>query len=177
MKSKALVKSTNKFVASSFFARTASRIQRILKICGVLDLFLRKPFWFFQCIFPILGSLRLRSRALYILAATDIRVITRYFLDNPRSLFVGKTRMRPFVNLSIVFRLYTSLQCRSFMSSNSLVFHTSRGISSSPAAFLFLISISTESSSSFVKCPSLMSNCLLRILVYWFMRNFRRFSE
>ena len=44
------------------------------------------------------------------------------------------------------------------MSSNSLVFHTSGGISSSPAAFLFLIFLSTESSSSCVKCPSLMYN-------------------
>ena len=51
------------------------------------------------------------------------------------------------------------------MSSNSLVFHTSGVISSSPAAFLFLIFLSTESSSSCINCPSLMSNCLLIILV------------
>ena len=51
------------------------------------------------------------------------------------------------------------------MSSNCLVFHTSGGISSSPAAFLFLIFLSTESSSSRVNSPSLMSNCLLIILV------------
>ena len=50
------------------------------------------------------------------------------------------------------------------MSSNCLVFHTSRGISSSPAAFLFLIFLRTESSSS-LNGPSLMSNCLLVILV------------
>ena len=51
------------------------------------------------------------------------------------------------------------------MSSNCLVFHTSGGISSSPAAFLFLIFLRTESSSSLVNGPSLMSNCLLIILV------------
>ena len=51
------------------------------------------------------------------------------------------------------------------MSSNCLVFQTSAGISSSPAAFLFLIFLSTESSSSCVNGPSLMSNCLLIILV------------
>ena len=51
------------------------------------------------------------------------------------------------------------------MSSNCLVFHTSGGISSSHAAFLFLIFLSTESSSSRVNGPSLMSNCLLIILV------------
>ena len=73
--------------------------------------------------------------------------------------------MHPFVHLSIVFWLYMALQCRSSMSTNCLVFHTSGDISSSPAAFLFLIFLSTESSSSFVNCPSLMSNCLLIILV------------
>ena len=46
------------------------------------------------------------------------------------------------------------------MSLNCLVFHTSGRISSSSAAFLFLIFLSTELSSS-----SLMSNCLLIILV------------
>ena len=51
------------------------------------------------------------------------------------------------------------------MSSNCLVFHTSGGISSSPAAFLFLIFLRTESSSSCVNGLSLMSNCLLIILV------------
>ena len=51
------------------------------------------------------------------------------------------------------------------MSSNCLVFHTSGGISSSPAAFLFLIFLRTESSSSCVNGPSLMSNCLLIILM------------
>ena len=51
------------------------------------------------------------------------------------------------------------------MSSNCLVFHTSRGISSSPAAFRFLFFLSTESSSSWVNGPSLMSNCLQIILV------------
>ena len=51
------------------------------------------------------------------------------------------------------------------MSSSCLVFHTSGGISSSPAPFLFLIFQSTELSSSGVNGLSLMSNCLLIILV------------
>ena len=51
------------------------------------------------------------------------------------------------------------------MSLNCLVFHTSGGISSSPAAFLFLIFQSVEWSSSRVNGPILMSNCLLIILV------------
>ena len=57
------------------------------------------------------------------------------------------------------------MHCRNSMSSNCLVFHTSGGISSSPAAFLFLIFVRTESNSSLVNGPSLMSNCLLIILV------------
>ena len=73
--------------------------------------------------------------------------------------------MHLFIHLSIGFWLSTGLQCRSSMSSNCLVFHTSRGISSSPAAFLFLIFLSSESSSSRVNSPNLMSNCLLIILV------------
>ena len=51
------------------------------------------------------------------------------------------------------------------MSWNCLIFHTSGGISLSPAAFLFLIFLSTVSSSSRVNGPSLMSNCFLIILV------------
>ena len=68
--------------------------------------------------------------------------------------------MHPFVHPFIVFWLYTALKCRRSMSSNSLVFHTSRGISSSPVAFLFLIFLSTQSSSSCVHRPSLMPNSL-----------------
>ena len=63
------------------------------------------------------------------------------------------------------------------MSSNCLVFHTSGGISSSPAAFLFLIFLSTELSSSRVNGPSLMSNCLLIILVIVSSVTFSRFPN
>ena len=86
-------------------------------------------------------------------------------MANPRSPFLGKGSMHPFIHLSIGFWLYTALQCRSSMSSNCLVFHTSGEISSSPAAFLFLIFLRTESSSSCVNGPSIMSNCLPIILV------------
>ena len=51
------------------------------------------------------------------------------------------------------------------MSPICLVFHTSGGISSSLVAFLFLIFLCTESSSSRVNGSNLMSNCLLIILV------------
>ena len=73
--------------------------------------------------------------------------------------------MHPFVHLSIVYWLYKAWQCWSSMSLNSLVFHTSGSISASPAAFLFLIFLSTELSFSCVNCLSLMSNWLLIIFV------------
>ena len=64
MESKALVKLTNSNVACMFFARTPSRILRVVNICEVVDLFLRKPFWFFLSMMSILGSMRFRRRAL-----------------------------------------------------------------------------------------------------------------
>ena len=63
------------------------------------------------------------------------------------------------------------------MTLNCLVFHTSRKISSSPAAFLFLIIQSTELSFSSVNGPSLMSNCLLIILVICSCVTFDGFSS
>ena len=77
MESKALAKSTNSIVASRFFARTSPTIRRIVKICDVVDLFARKPFWFFLSMFSILGSMRFCCRTLYILASMDVRVLTR----------------------------------------------------------------------------------------------------
>ena len=86
-------------------------------------------------------------------------------LGKSKVTLLRESGMHPFVHMSIVFWLYTALQCGSNMSSNSLVFHTSGGISSSSAAFSFVIFLSTESSSSGVNTSSLMSNCLLIILV------------
>ena len=85
--------------------------------------------------------------------------------------------MHPFLYLSIRLWLYTALHCRSSMSSNCLVFHTSVGISPSPTAFLFLIFLGTKSSSSWVNGPSLMSNCLLIILVIDSCVTFREFPS
>ena len=99
----ALEKSTNNMVACRFFARTPSRILQIVKICDVVDLFLRKPFWFFLSLLSILGSMQLRSRVLYILAAMDVSVIPRYFLADPRLPFLGKGRMHPFIHLFVRF--------------------------------------------------------------------------
>ena len=50
------------------------------------------------------------------------------------------------------------------MSSNSLIFYTSGSISSSPAIFLFFLSLSTETWSSCVNYPSLISRWLLMVL-------------
>ena len=58
------IKSTNNSVAFWLFAWTLSMIRRIVRICEVVDRFLRKLLWFFQRIFTILDLIRLRSRAL-----------------------------------------------------------------------------------------------------------------
>ena len=81
----------------------------------------------------------------------------------------------PFVHLSIVFWLYMALECCSSMSSNFLAFYNSGGILSSHAAFLFLIFLSSEFTSSCVNCPSLMSNCLVIILMIGSWVTFRGF--
>ena len=86
-------------------------------------------------------------------------------MANPRSPLFRKRKMYPFIHISVGFWLYTALQCRGSMSSNCLVFHTSGCISSSPAAFLSLIFLIAESSSSWVNGSSLISNSLLIILV------------
>ena len=104
-----------------------------------------------------------------------VRVIPKQFLAIPRSSFLGKGRMYPFVHLSIVFWLYTVLQYRSSMSSNSLVFYTFEGISSNPAAFLSLVFLCSESSSSCTNCSSLMSSWLLIIFVIGLCVSFRGF--
>ena len=107
----------------------------------------------------------LLRRTLYILAAVEVRVIPRPFLAIPRSPFLVKERVHPYAHLSIVFWLYMALQYRSSVSSNFLVFHTSGGFSSRPVTFLFLIFLSTKSSSSWVNCPCLISSWLLIIFV------------
>ena len=73
--------------------------------------------------------------------------------------------MQPLVHFFIVFWLCTVLQYRSCRTSNFLVFHTSGGISSRPAAFLFLIFVSTTSNSSWVNCPCLMSSLLIIFVI------------
>ena len=82
-----------------------------------------------------------------------------------KSPVLEKGRMHPFVHLSILFWLYTTLQCRNSILSNCLAFHIPGGISSSLAAFLFLNFLTIDSSLSCVNCLSLMSNYLLIMFV------------
>ena len=81
----------------------------------------------------------------------------------PKSNFLRKER----ISISL-FSLYTVLQNQNNKSSNFWVFHTSGGILSRPAAFLFLIFLSTLLSFSRVNCPSMMSSWLLAIFVISF---------
>ena len=53
----------NSNVACRVIARTPSMVLRMVNICEVVDLFLRKPFWFFLRMLSILGSMQFRSRA------------------------------------------------------------------------------------------------------------------
>ena len=76
----ALVKSTNNSIAWRFFL-----FWRIVKICDVVDRFLRKPFCFFLRIFSIWGSIRLSKRALKILVGYSLVVF-----GNSEVIFLGK---------------------------------------------------------------------------------------
>ena len=78
---------------------------------------------------------------------------------------LGKREDASIFHLSIVFWLYTALQCRGRMPSNSLVFHTSGSISSSSVAFMFLIFLRTESISSCIYYPSSIPSWLWIIFV------------
>ena len=176
MESNALEKSTSYSVALRFFARTP-RNRQMVKINDDVDWFLPKPFWFVLSIFSILGCMWMHSRALYILAAMEVRLYlgcSWLYRGHP---FLGKGRMESFAHLSILFLLDMALQFRSSMSSDSLVFHTSGGISSSLAAFLFLIFLCTKLSYSCINWPSLMSNCLLIIFVIGSWVIFRGFPS
>ena len=115
----------NKSVASRFLARNPM----IVRICYVVDCFPRKSFWFFQSfLFNFwFDAVELQS---IIYAAKEEKVIHRKFLVIPMSLFLRKRRFQPFVYLSIVFGIYTTLQYRNWRSSNFLVFRISGSISS-----------------------------------------------
>ena len=116
MESNALEKSINNSVASRLFARSPSKIRWIVRICDVVDRFFQKLFWFFLRIYLISGSIRLSSRAFYILAAMNygLRLGNSWQLWGDFSW--GKGRMQPFVHLSIVFWLYMTLQYGNLLS-------------------------------------------------------------
>ena len=80
-----------------------------------------------------------------------------------RCRFLGKRRMKPFANFTLVFWLYTALQNHSITSPNFLVFHTTGSISLRLAAFPFFIFACTSLSSSWVNCCSFMMNWLIII--------------
>ena len=95
----------------------------------------------------------------------EVRVIPWYFLGIPRSPFLGRRKMQPLVHFSIMFWLYTALHYQSNRSSNFLVFHTSGGFSSRPAAFLFLVFVNTTSSYPWVNCLSLIFSWLFIFMI------------
>ena len=64
MESNALEKFITNSVAKRFFARTPSMIQRIVRICDLVDRFLWKSFGFFLRIFAASGRIRLKLNSL-----------------------------------------------------------------------------------------------------------------
>ena len=90
----------------------------------------------------------------------------RYRCKGYNSVIIGHSKVilheeredDPFNHLSIVFLFYKALQYQSNLSLNSLIFYISGVISSSPADFLFLIFLSTKSSSPCVNSHRLMSS-------------------
>ena len=124
--------------------------------------FLRNPFWFFLSIISVLRSMRLLSIALLRYECKDY---TSVVLGYSEVTLLKKEEDAYLCPSVYCVWLYTALQSRSSTSSNSQVFHTSGGISLSSATFLFLIFLRTESISSCVYCPSLMSICLLIIVM------------
>ena len=104
MASNTLEKSMNNSVASRFFAQTLLMIQWTVTICDVVDLFLLKPFWFFLRSFLISSRIRLRSWALWNLAAIPVRVMPHHAnIDEKVNCSVAKARW--------VFRHQQSIQC------------------------------------------------------------------
>ena len=135
MELNALKISTHKSVTLKFFVRTHSMIRQTVRVCKVADGFLRKLFW----LFSISGSMRSRSRSFYTLTALQVRVMPLKFLAIPRSLFIRKGRIQPFVHSSIVFGFYRALQNRSSNLSNFLFFYTSGVFPGGRQVFCFKI--------------------------------------
>ena len=102
MESKAMVKLTNSNVTCRFFARTPSRILRMVNICEVVDLFLWKPFWFFLRLLLILGSMQFRSRAKYFLTSETFYKYQWMKKKNLITIFVQYIPKTPIMNCNIV---------------------------------------------------------------------------
>ena len=78
------------------------------------------------------------KQSIIYLISNRIKNYASIVLGDSEIILVGgrEGRMQPFVQLSIVFCLYAALQNRRSKSSNFIIFHTSGGNSSRPAAFL-----------------------------------------
>ena len=94
---------------------------------------------------------------LYVIAEQSIVDIDRYEYKGDTSVVLGYseiTLLRERESTSLCPSVYCVLVIYGvYMLSNDLVFHSSGGISSSPAAFLVLNFLRTKLSSSCVNCP------------------------
>ena len=123
-------------VALKFFAGTPSNIRFIVKICDVVDRFLRKPFRFFPRIFPISGSMQLSRKALYVLATLWSKDYISVVLVYSVVTFLAEREDAAFCpSIYYVLAIYRVAVSEQYVVKFPF-FHTSVGISSSPAAFL-----------------------------------------
>ena len=143
MKSNVFEKSTKRRVASIVFTRAPSMIRGIVTTCDVWNLY-----WTISSnailIYPMnfldYGFNSMKNKSI-IKLSNHCRVPPGRFSVIPRLLYLGKWRMQRFIPHSVVFCLYTTLQNRRSLSSNFLVFQTSRNIFSMPAVFMSLSNI------------------------------------
>ena len=105
--------------------------RRIVRICEVVERFLWKQFWFYLRILSTsvlirLSSYRSKSHASVVLCDSEVT----FFWEKGGCCLLS---------ISLLYFLYTALQNWRCISSNFLVFHTSRDISSKSADFLLLL--------------------------------------
>ena len=164
MESNALEKSTNRRVASRFLAWTP-KIWRIGRICDVVNRFLRKPFWFFPKNYFNFGFNTVELQSIVNLGPYLSKGYAPVVLDNSKvTCLGGRKDVALCPSIYCVLFIYGVAVSESW-SSNFFFFHSSGGISSRPAAPLFLIFVNNTSSYSCVICPCLMSIWLLIIAV------------
>ena len=104
MESNALEKSKNSSVTSKFFTHTLSKIQQILRICEVLDLFFESCFDF-SLDFFVFGIDTNQKLGIINLISYSSRIYVSIVLSDSEVAFLGEEKDPVFVYFSIVLCL------------------------------------------------------------------------